>query len=140
MQGSNESPASLRFGHVTDYDPKKHMARVAFPDLGITSQWLPIIVHNSLKNHDELHLDKDEHVACIMAGTGTELGTILGAFYDDKNKPPKADENIRSIVFEDDTEITYDRKEHKLSIICKGDIQITADGNITLNAARIDLN
>ena len=48
MQDSN-----LRFGHVTEYDPSRHMARVNFPDLGITSYWLPVLVPNSLKNREK---------------------------------------------------------------------------------------
>ena len=116
------------------------MARVEFPDMGIISHWLPLIVPNSLKNHDELHLDEGEHVACLMAGTGTESGVILGAFYDDKNKPPVQDKDIRSVSFEDGTTVTYNRKDSIMKIECVGDIEITAAGNIKLTASRIDLN
>ena len=140
MQGCNEQPSTLRFGRVKEYDKKRHMATVTFPDMGIVSDWLPVLVPNSLRNHDELPLDKGEHVACIMAGTGTECGVILGAFYDDTNKPPVADENIRAVTFSDGTTITYDRKEHVMTVKCVGDITIEAAGNITLKAARIDLN
>ena len=129
--------SSLRFGHVTEYDSSRHMARVNFPDLGITSYWLPVLVPNSLKNHDETHLDPEEHVACLMAG---EMGVVLGAFYDDKNKPPVKDSDTRAVTFEDGTRITYDRKEHKLLIDSTGDIEIIAAGNISLKAGRIDLN
>ena len=135
MQDSN-----LRFGHVTEYDPARHMARVNFPDLGITSYWLPVLTHNSLKNHDETHLDAGEHVACMMSGEGQEMGVVLGAFYDDKNKPPVQDADIRAVTFDDGTIITYSRKEHKLTIDCTGDIEIIAAGNIALKAGRIDLN
>ena len=127
----------LRFGHVTEYDSSRHMARVNFPDLGITSYWLPVLVSNSLKNHDETHLDSGEHVACLMSG---EMGVILGAFYDDKNKPVVHEQDIRAVTFDDGSKITYDRKEHKFTIDCTGDIEIIAAGNISLNAGRIDLN
>ena len=128
---------NLRFGHVTEYDSSRHMARVNFPDLGITSYWLPVIVSNSLKNHDETHLDAGEHVTCMMNG---EIGVILGAFYDDKNKPLVQDADTRAVTFDDGTIITYSRKEHKLTIDCTGDIEIIAAGNISLKAERIDLN
>lgn len=121
---------SLRFGHVTEYDPSRHMARVNFPDLGIVSYWLPVLVPNSLKNHDYAPLDAGEHVACIMLG---EIGVILGAFYDDKNTPPVKDSEIRSIVFDDGTKISYDRKSQKLSIDIDGEVKVRA-GKIEFKA------
>ena len=107
---------SLRFGHVTEYDPSRHMARVNFPDLGIVSYWLPVLVSNSLKNHDEVHVDIGEHVACMMSGDGAEMGVILGAFYDDKNKPPVQDEDIRTVTFSDGVRVLYDRESHSLVV------------------------
>lgn len=144
----NENVSALRFGHVTEYDPARHMARVNFPDLGITSWWLPVLTSNTLKNHDEVHADIGEHAACLMSGEGAEIGVVLGAFYDDKNKPVIQDADIRSVIFEDGTKVTYNRKEHKLLIAVEGDIEITASGNIDmtasgnmkLRASRIDLN
>lgn len=121
--------SALRFGHVTEYDAARHMARVNFPDLGITSYWLPVLVSNSLKNHDETHLDIGEHVACMMNG---EAGVILGAFYDDKNKPMIRNPEIRSVTFPDGTQITYDREQHSLEVLGPESISITAD-NISLS-------
>ncbi|MBQ7215513.1 MAG: phage baseplate assembly protein V [Synergistaceae bacterium] len=133
--------SSLRFGHVTEYDPSRHMARVEFPDMGIVSHWLPVLVSNSLKNHDETHLDIGEHVACMMAG---EMGVILGAFYDDKNKPQVEDPDVRAVTFSDGVRVLYDRQRHMLVIdspelvsVSAGTAAISADGialsgNITL--------
>ena len=117
---------SLRFGHVTEYDPSRHMARVNFPDLGLTSYWLPGIVSNTLKNHDETHVDIGEHVACMMSGQGAEMGVVLGAFYDDKNKPVVKDTDIRAVTFEDGTKITYDRKNHQLTIDSPETVYVSA--------------
>ncbi len=108
--------SSLRFGHVTEYDPSRHMARVEFPDIGIVSNWLPILTHNTLRNHDETHIDIGEHVACMMSGQGAEIGVILGAFYDDKNTPPVKDPDIRAVTFDDGVRVMYDRKRHELLI------------------------
>ena len=132
----NEQRGALRFGHVAEYDAARHMATVTFPDMGIVSGWLPILIPNVLRNHDELHLDAGEHVACIMAGTGTECGVILGAFYDDTNKPPVADKDIRAVTFSDGTRITYDRKEHVMTVGSPQSITLKAD-NITLSAQSI---
>lgn len=103
----------LRTGYVSDYDPKRHMARVIFPDKGnLVSGWLPVSVRNSKTNHDEHHLDINEHVACLFTGNGIEEGIVMSALYDDKNRPPESDPNIRKMIFGDGTEITYDRSNH----------------------------
>ena len=138
---NTEQSAVIRYGYVSDYDAKRHMARVIFPDKeNLVSNWLPLLVANSLKNHDELHVDINEHVTCLMSGNGIENGVILGAIYDDTNKPPKGNQDIRIITFEDGTSIAYNRAKHMMNIECKGDISITAKGNIRLSASRIDLN
>lgn len=137
MQESN-TPA-LRFGHVTEYDPSRHMARVNFPDLGLTSYWLPILTHNTLKNHDETHLDIGEHVACMMSGDGAEMGVILGAFYDDKNTPPVADADVRAVTFGDGVRVLYNRKHHELVIDCPEYVCIEAS-DITRRADTITDN
>ena len=92
MEGSGinvETSCSLRYGYVSAYDAKRHMARITFPDKdNLVSHWLPVLVWNSKKNKHECHLDIDEHVACLMLGNGLELGIVLGAVWDDKNLPP----------------------------------------------------
>ena len=156
-ENTTEAGAHGRFGYVSAYDPQKHMARIQFPDKeNLVSEWLPVAVPNSKKNHDECHLDIGEHVYCNMMGNGLESGVVLCAVYDDKNKPPAGDGDIRKTTFEDGTEILYDRKNKTLEIKCEGDVKIQAKGNITFKAegnititaggniseqaARIDLN
>lgn len=150
MANDNKEAGALgRFGLVSDYDPKRHMARIQFPDKGdLVSAWLPVAIPNSQKNKDECHLDINEHVYCLMMGNGLETGIVLCSIYDDKNQPPTGDADIRKVTFEDGTEIFYDRKNHKLDINCVGEINIHADKNITVDAGgnmkftaeRIDLN
>ena len=125
----------LRFGHVTEYDPSRHMARVNFPDMGIVSYWLPVLVNNSLKNHDYAPLDIGEHVACMMAG---EMGVVLGAFYDDKNPPPAADRDIRRVLFEDGTQVSYDRQSSALIVDAKNDVLVNAV-NVEVSADEIEI-
>lgn len=137
----SENACELRTGYVSDYDAKRHMARVIFPDKGnLVSGWLPVTVRNSLKNHDEHHLDINEHVAVLMNGNGHEEGLVISALYDDKNPPPFKDRDTRRIEFEDGSYITYDRKNKVLRIECVNEVIINAKNHITLNAERIDLN
>ena len=106
---SEEHNARMRFGHVTEYDKIKHRAKVKFPELDdLVSDWLQIVVEHSrrdfmkdgkehvchchhyggiVKHHDECYLEIGEHVVCLMQGSGTESGVILGCVYDDKNLP-----------------------------------------------------
>ena len=142
MANENKEQSAIgRFGYVSDYDAKRHMARVEFPDKGnLVSAWLPVAVPNSKNNHDERHLDIGEHVYCSMMGNGLEAGVVLCSIYDDTNKPPTGDANTRKVTFDDGTEIIYDRKNNKMKINCVGDIEVHADGNIKFTAARIDLN
>ena len=137
----DEACAHGRFGYVSAYDPERHMAQIHFPDKdNLVSAWIPVAIPNSQKNRDEFHLDVGEHVYCNMMGNGLEAGVVLCAVYDDKNKPPEGNQDIRKTTFDDGTEILYDRKNHKLEIFCVGDIEIIAKGNIKIMGARIDLN
>ena len=98
MNNTNELGASLRYGHVTEYDAELHQARVNFPDLGITSHLLPVLTRkvlplpgeSILRNDDVIPLTIGEHVACLVSGNGAESGVILGCFFDEKNKNPYA--------------------------------------------------
>lgn len=147
---SNEKAGIARFGYVSDYDAKRHMARVEFPELDNTvSGWLQVGVPNTLKNHDEIHLDIGEHVFCIMQGSGVESGVVLCAVYDDKNKPVKADQNIRVVTFSDGAKIEIDREKHTILIqdmagdyinMGNGNMDIHANTHINITAGRIDLN
>ena len=146
---NNEASGVNRFGYVSDYDPKRHMARITFPDKDdLVSDWLPVAIPNSKNNKDECHLDIGEHVFCSMLGNGLEAGVVLCSIYDDENKPETGNQDIRKVKFEDGTEISYDRKNKLLNVNCVGDIEIHAQGNITVSAggnmkftaARIDLN
>lgn len=140
LNNSNDYSCSLWVGYVEDYNADNHMAKVFIPEKNFTTGFLPVIVPNSKLNKDELHLDPQEHVACLMLGSGLETGFILGSFFDEDNLPPVANQNIRSVTFDDGTLIQYDRENHKLEINCVGDIDITASKNIRLQAQRIDLN
>ena len=120
-----EPCAVARFGYIAVYDPKRHLARVKFPDKGdVVSGWLPVIVPNTKKNKDEYHMDIDEHVFCLMMGNGLEVGVVLGSIYDDTNRPPVGDKDIRVTTFADGTKISVDRKNHLVTIQGVGNIDV----------------
>ncbi|MBQ9527605.1 MAG: phage baseplate assembly protein V [Fretibacterium sp.] len=124
-----EPGAVARFGYVSVYDPKRHMARVRFPDKGdVVSGWLPVTVPNTKRNKDERPLDVGEHVFCVMMGNGLEAGAILGAVYDDTNKPPIGDGDIRATTYADGTRIKVDRKSGLVAVSAVGDVDL--DGSM----------
>lgn len=150
----NEINTIGHFGYISELDPEHHRARVFFPDLGITSSFLPIGVPNTKDNHDEHLLDIGEHVYTLMH---ENTGIILCSIYDNKNVPPVANENIRSVIFKDGTRLSYDRENNVfnysdyngntitmdssgINISSQGNINITASGNVKISGARIDLN
>ena len=114
---SNEGGSVLRFGYVSDFDPAKKLVRVRFPDKNnLVSGWLQLLCWNTKENKDEINLDIDEHVACLMAGNGIERGVVLGAVWDEKNAPPVGDQDIRVTTYEDGTTIQVDRKNHIVEV------------------------
>jgi phage baseplate assembly protein V len=114
------------------------MARVRFPDKdNLVSAWLPVGIPNSKKNKDEFHLDVNEHVFCIMQGNGLEAGTVICAIWDDKNKPPLGDSDVRRTEFEDGAVLSVDRKNHVIEIKDSfGSFIRMSDSNIYINAAK----
>jgi phage baseplate assembly protein V len=133
----------LRDGHVSSYDPATHTAKVVFEDRdNLVSNPFPVLLPNTLKNKDEIHLDPGEHVMCICLGNGLESGVVLGCVYDKKNPPAVGDRDTRVTTYEDGTRVSVDRKNHVVEIkdsfgsyikFAGGNIYIIAAGNIYLN-------
>ena len=134
---NTEQGAIMRFGYVSDFDPKRYMARIIFPDKdNLVSDWLPVLVHNSNFNKDENPLAINEHVLCIMSGNGIESGAVLGSIYDNDNAPLCGNSFIRIINFGDGTKLQYDTDSHELLIDCKGEVKIESAEKIVLNASK----
>jgi phage baseplate assembly protein V len=130
-----------RVGRVSSINPANATVRVVFEDReNMVSYDLPVIVRQSMRNKDYWLPDVGEQVLCLFLPSGNAQGFVLGAFYSDEDLPPVNDANKRHVRFDDGTSVEYDRKSHRLSIRCKGDIDIEAQGNIRLAGGRIDFN
>lgn len=131
----------VRVGRVSSINPGNATVRVVFEDRqDMVSYDLPVLVRQSLKNKDYFMPDVGEQVLCLFLPSGNAQGFVLGSFYSDADTPPVNDVNKRHVQFEDGTSIEYDRATHTLTVFCKGDINITAEGNIRFTAQRIDWN
>ena len=134
--GKDESaPDFIRIGEVTSINPAAHTARVTFDDDdGVTSAELPVIVPNTIANSDYAMPDIGQDALCVFLSTGKEQGFIIGSFYAGEVTPPASSADIRKVKFSDGTVIEYDRGAHKLTADVKGDIEITATGNISAHS------
>lgn len=128
----NNRGASLRFGTVTESDQSTGAARVQLEDGdGMVSYPLRVLQRRSLKDKAQCMPDLGEPVAVLFAGQGMEQGAILGACYSKQTPPPGVPGEQDYMVYEDGTELWYDRKKHKLIAKVKGDIEAEVEGNIT---------
>lgn len=134
---------SVRVGHVSSYDPTTHTARIKFEDKEeLVSYPFQVVLPNTLKNHDEYHLDIGEHVLCVCLGNGIEAGYVLGALYSQTTPPPVGNIDRRVTIFEDEAHLMCDRKKHIMQIKDHyGSYIMFADGDIIIQSARhIHLN
>lgn len=116
----------IRYGHITELDASKGLARVKFDDDEIVSDWLQIVVRNSISNKQESWFDVNEFVACMM-DEHAEEGVIIGALYDANNTPPIGDKDTVGVTFSDGAKVTYNRSTHTLTVDCTG------DGSVVVN-------
>lgn len=132
----------IKIGEVSSIDPAKCTARVVFDDEdSIVSYDLPVLQRNTLKNHDFAMPDIGEDAIVLFFGEGQEDGVIIGSIYAGEVTPPESTENRRTVVFDDDTRVCYDRQEHKLTVTIEGTEIVfnRQDGSITVpNAVTIN--
>lgn len=142
-------PSLIKIGEISSIDPAKCTARVVFDDEdSIVSFDLPVLQRNSLKNHDYAMPDVGEDAVVLFFGEGQEDGVILGSIYAGEVTPPESTENRRTVVFDDDTRVCYDRAEHKLTVTIEGtevvfnrqDGSITVPNAVTINCTTATVN
>lgn len=111
----------IKIGEVSSVNPAACTARVVFDDDdSLVSYDLPILQRNTYSNQDYQMVQPGEDVLCIFLPTGEEDGFILGSFYAGEIAPPESSQDKRTVVFSDDTRISYDRASHELTITIGG--------------------
>lgn len=148
--------ASLRFGTVTGVDAADGSARVQLEDGdGMVSAPLRVLQRRSLKDKAQCLPDIGEPVACLFSGQGLESGVLLGAHYSTQTPAPGQPAAHDYTVYEDGTELWYDRKAHSLDakirgaatmetrggarVHMQGDADAASEGTLTLKAPLIRL-
>lgn len=128
----------IKIGEVSSVDPTNGTARVVFDDDdSIVSGDLQVLQKNTFKNQDFAMPDVGEDVVCLFLPSGTEEGFILGSVYSGEVTPPESSGDKRTVIFSDDTKISYDRSTHSLTVKI-GDTTITADsGKVNVNGGTV---
>lgn len=107
--------------------------RVKFPENGITSAKLPVLVARSKSDRHFETFDVNEHVACLM-DEKSENGVVLGAIYSTKYAPPsEANENTVGREFGDGAKVNYNRDTGLLTIQVGESLVEVSESAITLN-------
>ena len=133
----NNRGASLRFGKVTGVDEKTGAARVKLPDgEGLVTMPLRVIQRRALRDKAQELPDLGEDVAFLSSGQGFEQGCVLGSFFSEGNPAPGKPPHIWYRIFDDGTEIEYDRETHKMKIKGPCEIEVEAEKNITIHSAK----
>ena len=134
----------LKFGHITEMDAAKGLARVKFDgEDGIVSYWLPISVPGTVDGKYIIPFNVNEHVWCMM-DDHMEFGVIGGAIYDAGNGPNGGNNEKVRVNFVGGLGVEYDRNSKTLSIGGTGDFNIDINGtgkgkvNIKCNSAVIE--
>lgn len=111
----------IMIGKVSAIYPEEAKARVIFEDRDqMVSKKLPLVFTRAFGVEIYAMPKIDEEVVCIFLGNGLEEGFILGGYYNKKHVPPRKDERIKIIRFENGDYIQY--KEGVFTI--KGDVRI----------------
>jgi phage baseplate assembly protein V len=126
----------IKIGEVSSVDYAAGTARVVFDDdNSLVSNDLQVLQKNTFQNKDYSMPDIGEDVVCLFLPSGSEEGFILGSVYAGEITPPESSGSKRTVVFSDETKISYDRETHTLSAVIGG-TSIVADGEaVTINGA-----
>ena len=107
------------------------MAKVKFDEDDFVSDWLQIVVRNTISNKSESWFDVNEFV-CVMMDKHDEEGIILGAVYHEGNTPPIGNKDTVGVTFPDGTVVKYNRSDSKFTIECAGEVNVTCTkANVT---------
>lgn len=127
--------ACLRFARVSTVQPDRGTARVMLEDGdGMVSYPLQVLFPRTGRDTVQDMPDVGDRVAVLFAGQGFEAGVVLGGCYSGENPAPGRDSDHFYRRFEDGTELTYDRRAHKLTATVRGDAEMEVTGRVTLAA------
>ena len=142
----NDQAKAIRLGKITSCDPSRMRARVTFSDRTsnngeLTSAELPILTLGTETNKFYTNIDVGTTVLCCFLGNDDDgTGFILGCIATDITEMKANSQDISRIDLGNTITIELDRSSGNMKLSIKGDLNITASGNIRLNGKNIYLN
>ncbi len=121
----------LRFGIVTQINPRLAQARVSFGDDDSTSFRLPVMQTKTMKDKYYAMPDINKQVVCLM-DENSEDGVILGAVYSSEDMPAVTNEKQISLNLENSSLINIDKETDTLTITIEN---INLNGSINHTGA-----
>lgn len=119
-------------GKIKEVDAAKALAKVEYGK-GLATGWLPWKPIRTGKAIVWWMPEVGEGVTVISEGD-LVLGEIFPGSYHAGFKAPSDDPDLFLVQFGDGSEISHNRSNGTLTVINKGDINVTTDKNLTVNA------
>lgn len=131
----------IRHGIVVKRDEKNMRVCVNFSDTvtkPLITNWLPVLLPRASGDCYYDLPDIGDKVLCLFLPNGIDTGFVLGSFYGE-NKSPITNGDIYFHKFKDGTYLEYNRKEHKLIASCVGDVELSAQKNVSITAQNVNI-
>ncbi len=119
-------------GKIKEVDPSKALAKVEYGE-GLATGWLPWKPIRTGKAIVWWVPEVGEGVTVISEGD-LVLGEIYPGSYHSGFPAPSDDPDLFLVQFGEGSEISHNRADSKLTVINKGDVNVTADGAVTAKA------
>ncbi|MBM7580002.1 phage baseplate assembly protein V [Jeotgalibacillus terrae] len=123
---------AFQVGRVSSVFPERGTAKVYFKDKDVVSRELPIVNRGSRNTKDFWMPSVDENVLCGFLDNTSRAGFILGSYFNELNESVSSTVNKRRIEFPDESVIEYDFTSNTFLLDIKGNVQIKATGNVTV--------
>lgn len=131
-------------GIVTARDPATYRIKASLPEYdGMISPWCAVLTAKAAQDKHVALPDIGEQVVIILE-LDLNRGFVVGAMFSNVDTVPTTDGDVSMTKFSDNTQVSYNRKTHTLTVLTTGTVNVTAttvnitatsthNGNITVN-------
>ena len=128
----------IRLGTLAQVDHNARRVRVQSG--GLLTGWLPwpADVGRNYRHWRPLRLGTQVVLGCPSGDPAQAV--ILQILYTDALNAPSTDPNADLILFDDGSRLEHNATTGQITLHAKGNLDLTADGNIKINGKRVDIN
>jgi phage baseplate assembly protein V len=127
----------LRIGTVAEADYVKARVRITIGK--IKTGWLPWITLRAGPDVTWWAPEVGEQVMVLGPCGNLAQAVVLGAIYQNAYPAPGSSADTSTVKWKDGTTITYDRTAHKMTVVCTGEVDVTAAVKVSVTAPEITL-